>query len=324
MAVLEVKNLTVRYETNGKSVLACDGVDLTAEEQDSIGIVGESGSGKSTLAMCVLGLLPKASTQISGEIRFAGRNLVGLSEAEYARIRWKELSAVFQKSMTSLSPVHKILRQMSDIYRVHNPSASEAECRETAERLLEKVNLPSRVCQLYPHQLSGGMLQRVSIALCLMFSPALIILDEATTALDVVTEGQILREIVRLQETERVTRLMITHNMAVVSSSCKKVAVMYAGRIVETGLTVDVLKRPRHPYTQGLLRSFPSFTGDKSSLRGIPGSLPDLSVPVPGCIFAPRCPRACEKCRAERPALADMGNGGQAACFYPGEGGARA
>lgn len=323
MAVLEVKNLTVRYETNGKSVLACDGVDLTAEAQDSIGIVGESGSGKSTLAMCILGLLPKASTHISGEIGFAGKNLVGLSEAEYAQIRWKELSAVFQKSMTSLSPVHKVLRQMSDIYRIHVPAATAAECRETAVRLLEKVNLPPRVCDLYPHQLSGGMLQRVSIALCLMFSPALIILDEATTALDVVTEGQILREIVRLQEAEHVTRLMITHNMAVVSSSCKKVAVMYAGRIVETGLTVDVLKRPQHPYTQGLLRSFPSFTGDKSSLRGIPGSLPDLSAPAPGCIFAPRCPRACERCRQERPLLTATGTG-QVACFYPGEGGARA
>ncbi len=190
-----------------------------------------------------------------------------------------------------------------------------------ALRLLTKVNLPARVYDLYPHQLSGGMLQRISIALCLMFNPALIILDEATTALDVVTEGQVLREIVHLQETEKVTRIMITHNMAVVSTSCKKVAVMYAGRIVETGLTSDVLKRPRHPYTQGLIKAFPSFTGDRRSLTGIPGSLPDLSVPIPGCVFAPRCPRAGQRCVSERPALSETGTGGRVACFFPGEGG---
>ncbi len=223
--------------------------------------------------------------------------------------------------MTSLSPVHKIRRQMSDIYRVHVPSATDRECREMASRLLEKVNLPPRIYDLYPHQLSGGMLQRVSIALCLMFSPSLVILDEATTALDVVTEGQILREIVKLQETEKVTLLMITHNMAVVASSCKKVAVMYAGRIVETGRTKDVLRSPRHPYTQGLLKSFPSFSGDRRNLRGIPGSLPDLGAPMPGCVFAPRCSRAVEKCRCERPPLMEMAAGGKVACFFPGEGG---
>jgi len=317
MAVLEIKNLNVRYVIKGRQVLACDGVSLEVEEQDSIGIVGESGSGKSTLAMSILGLLPRSTTRIDGEILFKGLNLVGLSQWEYAKVRWKELSAVFQKSMNSMSPVHKIGRQMADIYRIHIPKATESECRETALGLLSKVNLPARVYDLYPHQLSGGMIQRVSIALSLMFNPALVILDEATTALDVVTESQILREIVRLQETERVTRLMITHNMAVVSSSCKKIAVMYAGRIMETGLTADVLKHPRHPYTQGLLSSFPTFTGARQSLRGIPGSLPDLSVPMPGCVFAPRCPHACDKCVSQRPELLETDSGHKVACFFP-------
>lgn len=322
MALIEIKDLNVRYLMKERQILACDGVSLTVEEQDSVGIVGESGSGKSTLAMSILGLLPKSTTRADGEILFQGLNLVGLPERDYAKIRWKELSAVFQKSMSSLSPVHKISRQMSDIYRVHVPKATDGECREKALQILAKVNLPPRVFELYPHQLSGGMIQRVSIALCLMFNPSLVILDEATTALDVVTESQILREIERLQETEKVTRLMITHNMAVVSSSCKKVAVMYAGRMVETGRTADVLKRPQHPYTQGLLKSFPSFTGDRHSLRGIPGSLPDLSVPMPGCVFASRCPRACEKCTAERPALLETRPDWKVACFFPGEGGA--
>ncbi|MGI6151041.1 MAG: ABC transporter ATP-binding protein [Christensenellales bacterium] len=321
MALLEIKDLNVRYLMKERQILACDCVSLTVEEQDSIGIVGESGSGKSTLAMGILGLLPKSITQMEGDILFKGLNLVGLSDREYAKIRWKELSAVFQKSMSSLSPVHKISRQMADIYRVHVPGATDAECREKALEILEKVNLPQRVCDLYPHQLSGGMIQRVSIALCLMFHPSLIILDEATTALDVVTESQILREIERLQETEKVTRLMITHNMAVVASSCKKVAVMYAGRMMETGKTEDVLKYPQHPYTQGLLKSFPSFTGDRQSLRGIPGSLPDLSVPMPGCAFAPRCPKACEKCFSQRPELSEIQPGWKVACFYPEKGG---
>lgn len=321
MAVLSINHLNVRYMNKDRQILACDDVCLDVDVQDSIGIVGESGSGKSTLAMSILGLLSKSSTQTDGEILFQGKNLVGLSDLEYAKIRWKSLAAVFQKSMNSMSPVHKIGKQMADIYRIHTPKAAEGQCREAALSLLKKVNLPARVYDLYPHQLSGGMIQRVSIALSLMFNPALVILDEATTALDVVTEGQILREIVRLQETEQVTRLMITHNMAVVSSSCKKVAVMYAGRMVETGLTVDVLKHPRHPYTQGLLQSFPTFKGDRHSLRGIPGSLPDLSVPMPGCVFAPRCPRACEQCTTQRPPLTQVGTDWKVACFFPGEGG---
>ncbi|MGI6192404.1 MAG: ABC transporter ATP-binding protein [Christensenellales bacterium] len=321
MALLEIRDFNVRYIMKDRQILACDGVNLTVEEQDSIGIVGESGSGKTTLAMGILGLLPKSITRMEGEILFKDLNLAGMDDRDYAKIRWKELSAVFQKSMSSLSPVHKISRQIADIYRVHMPNATDAQCRKKALEILAKVNLPPRVIDLYPHQLSGGMIQRVSIALCLMFHPSLIILDEATTALDVVTESQILREIERLQETEKVTRLMITHNMAVVASSCKKVAVMYAGRMMETGKTADVLKRPQHPYTKGLLKSFPSFTGDRQSLRGIPGSLPDLSVPMPGCVFAPRCPRACETCTSQRPELLEVEPGWKVACFYPEKGG---
>ncbi len=320
MSVLEIKNLNITYSTNAKSVLACDNINLKVEEQDSIGIVGESGSGKSTLAMGILGLLPTQSAKLSGEILFKGKNLVGLSPEELSPIRWKEISAVFQKSMNGLSPVHKIGKQMDGIYRVHNPKAKKQECRQLAYSLLAKVNLASRVYDLYPHQLSGGMLQRVSIALGLMFNPSLIILDEATTALDVVTESQILREITHLEQTQNVTRLMITHNMAVVSSSCKKVVVMYAGRIMESGLTTDILRFAKHPYTRGLLRSFPSFTGEKGNLRGIPGSLPDLSSPMAGCAFAPRCDKATEKCKTQRPELNEVKDGWNVACFFPQEG----
>lgn len=319
MPVLDIQHLNIRYETNGRSVLACDDVCLAIEEQDSVGIVGESGSGKTTLAMGVLGLLPKVA-RVDGTIRFQERELVGRTAQELSDIRWEKMAAVFQKSMNALSPVHRIGRQFESIYRVHRPKATRKACRALADTLFAKVNLPGRVYDLYPHQLSGGMMQRVSIALSLMFNPALVILDEATTALDVVTEGQILREIVQLQETERMTRVMITHNMAVVSSSCQRVVVMYAGRIMEFGRTADILLRPRHPYTLGLMRSFPSFTGTKGNLRGIPGSLPDLSVSIPGCVFADRCGRAQEQCRAERPPMRQTQPGWDVACFFPEEG----
>ena len=315
MALLEIKGLDIRYKMEGRSVLACDGVSLSVNDGDSVGIVGESGSGKSTLAMRILGLLPQDTTATDGEILFKGTDLTRLLEEDYAKIRWKGISAVFQKSMTSLSPVHKIFKQMSDIYKVHVPKATKAECSEVAEKLLEKVNLPKNIGNLYPHQLSGGMIQRISIALCLMFDPSLIILDEATTALDVVTENQILRELSRLREASLIASIMITHNMAVVAESCAKVVVMYAGRVVETGPTDLVLTDPWHPYTQGLLASFPSFGGDKKKLAGIPGSLPDLSSPIPGCVFAPRCPRAEKRCMIEKPLLKESEHGRKSACL---------
>jgi peptide/nickel transport system ATP-binding protein len=315
LALLEIKNLDVRYIMKERQVLACDDVSLSVEEGDSIGIVGESGSGKSTMAMCVLGLLPKDTTRTSGEILFQGEDLVKLTEQGFAKLRWKSLSAVFQKSMNSLSPVHKVCKQMFDIYRVHTPGADENACKAMAGALLDKVNLPQSVLNLYPHQLSGGMIQRISIALCLMFDPALIILDEATTALDVVTESQILRELTKLREASGITCMMITHNMAVVAGSCDKVAVMYAGRLVETGMTARVLTEPRHPYTQGLLASFPTFEGKKQALKGIPGSLPDLSGEIPGCVFAYRCPHAAERCFNEKPVMTEHEPGWKSACW---------
>lgn len=315
MAVLDIQHVNVKYKMEDREILACDDVNLQVDSHDAIGIVGESGSGKSTLAMAILGLLPTGAASVEGQIHFQGKNLVGLSREEYAGLRWKHLAAVFQKSMNSLSPVHKIGKQIEGIYRVHKPEATRAECRELAALLFSKVGLPPRIYDMYLHELSGGMSQRVSIALSLMFSPTLVILDEATTALDVVTEGQILEEIVRLQQSEEMTSIVITHNVSVVATTCKKVAVMYAGRLMESGSVERVLVEPKHPYTQGLLKSFPSFLGERESLRGIPGSLPDLSVRMPGCVFAPRCPYATERCRTQRPQDFAVENGWNVACF---------
>ena len=290
MALLELKNVNVRYIMKDKKVHACQHVSLEIEEQDSIGIVGESGSGKSTLASAVLRLLPHRITQVDGEILYNGKDLLKLTKDEMDALRWTDLSIVFQKSMSALSPVHKVGAQMEDVYRVHFPNADKNEIKQRVYDLFKVVNLSDRVYELYPHELSGGMMQRVSIALSLLHNPRLLVLDEATTALDVVTQSQILREIMSLEQNLNVTRIMITHDVSVVASTCKKIAVMYAGRLMESGETKDVLVNPQHPYTQGLLKSFPSFKGAKNDLRGIPGSLPDLSQDIPGCVFAPRCP----------------------------------
>ena len=320
MALLELKNVNVRYIMKDKKVHACQHVSLEIEEQDSIGIVGESGSGKSTLASAVLRLLPHRITQVDGEILYNGKDLLKLTKDEMDALRWTDLSIVFQKSMSALSPVHKVGAQMEDVYRVHFPNADKNEIKQRVYDLFKVVNLSDRVYELYPHELSGGMMQRVSIALSLLHNPRLLVLDEATTALDVVTQSQILREIMSLEQNLNVTRIMITHDVSVVALTCKKIAVMYAGRLMESGETKDVLVNPQHPYTQGLLKSFPSFKGAKNDLRGIPGSLPDLSQDIPGCVFAPRCPFATEKCRTVEPELKTINEKGnwKVACHKVG------
>ena len=320
MALLELKNVNVRYIMKDKKVHACQHVSLEIEEQDSIGIVGESGSGKSTLASAVLRLLPHRITQVDGEILYNGKDLLKLTKDEMDALRWTDLSIVFQKSMSALSPVHKVGAQMEDVYRVHFPNADKNEIKQRVYDLFKVVNLSDRAYELYPHELSGGMMQRVSIALSLLHNPRLLVLDEATTALDVVTQSQILREIMSLEQNLNVTRIMITHDVSVVASTCKKIAVMYAGRLMESGETKDVLVNPQHPYTQGLLKSFPSFKGAKNDLRGIPGSLPDLSQEIPGCVFAPRCPFATEKCRTVEPELKTINEKGnwKVACHKVG------
>lgn len=320
MALLELKNVNVRYIMKDKKVHACQHVSLEIEEQDSIGIVGESGSGKSTLASAVLRLLPHRITQVDGEILYNGKDLLKLTKDEMDALRWTDLSIVFQKSMSALSPVHKVGAQMEDVYRVHFPNADKNEIKQRVYDLFKVVNLSDRVYELYPHELSGGMMQRVSIALSLLHNPRLLVLDEATTALDVVTQSQILCEIMSLEQNLNVTRIMITHDVSVVASTCKKIAVMYAGRLMESGETKDVLVNPQHPYTQGLLKSFPSFKGAKNDLRGIPGSLPDLSQEIPGCVFAPRCPFATEKCRTVEPELKTVNEKGnwKVACHKVG------
>ena len=312
--ILTVNNLNVTYVNKNRRVMAVRNASLSIDKGDSLGIVGESGSGKSTLAMALLRLHPK-STEITGEAMFEGKNLLSISDEEMNELRWVKIAVVFQKAMNALSPVHRISQQIEDIYRVHFPKATSAEIKERALELLKLVNLPERVYNLYPHEMSGGMLQRVAIAISLMHHPQLLIFDEATTALDVVTQGQILKEIVEMEKTLSTTRIMITHDMSVVATTCNKVAVMYAGELMEFGMVTDVLTKPNHPYTQGLQRSFPSLKGENKKLESIPGFLPDLSKECKGCVFAPRCPHATERCFNEKPPMFKTGESGSAACW---------
>lgn len=314
---LSVKDLSVHYRIGRKTIYAVDHVSFEVEEGKFVGIVGESGSGKSTLAHAVMRLLPPNAVVAGGKIELLGHDVLSLSEEEIRKIRWKEFSMVFQKSLNALSPVHKVGEQLVDAMKIHNPHLSESEIAGRLKQFLNMVNLPERVLKMYPHQLSGGMMQRVMIVLALLNQPKFIILDEATTALDVVTQGQIIEEVKSLIRKLSLTGLVISHDLGVVSELCDEVVVMYAGRLAEIGKTEQILQEPMHPYTQGLVRSLPDFARGNKKLYGIPGNLPDLSQTVQHCVFAPRCPIAAEECFRTIPKLEEIGDR-KVSCFKVG------
>jgi peptide/nickel transport system ATP-binding protein len=316
--VLEVQDLNVTYVNKIRRVKAVRNANFTIYKGDSLGIVGESGSGKSTMAMAMLRLLSPKTTDITGRAEFMGKDLLTLSDAEMNELRWSRLSVVFQKAMNSLSPVHRISTQIEDIYKIHEPKATKKEIEERMSYLLKLVNLPERVYKLYPHEMSGGMLQRMAIAISLMHSPQLIIFDEATTALDVVTQGQILEEIIKMEKTLNMTRMMITHDMSVVASTCNKVVVMYAGELVEMGLVSQVLTEPKHPYTRFLIEALPKpdprlREKEKQLLQG---DIPSPVNPPSGCRFHTRCPYTKDICKEQVPELKQLGSH-LVACHFP-------
>lgn len=318
MKNLNVQDLSVTYNAKQKKIKAVDHVSFFVEAGDSLGIIGESGSGKSTMMNALLRLLSPKSSSVEGQVLFGSDDLLSCDEKRLKELRWKEIAVVFQKSMNSLSPIHTIGTQFEDVYRVHEPKAGKGEMHDLICGLFEKVNLNPRIYHMYPFELSGGMQQRLNIALSIMFCPSLLIMDEATTALDVVTQGQILEELMEMEKSTSITRLMITHDLSVVASSCKKILVLYAGRMMEFGTVEDILKNPKHPYTEGLIASFPSLYGEKTALKSIPGTLPDLSAACLGCIFAPRCSYATKECWEQRPKDYEIGGIHRAACHRCG------
>jgi peptide/nickel transport system ATP-binding protein len=317
-ATLEVRGLRTHFFTKAGVVKAVDGVDLTVGKGRILGLVGESGSGKSITGFSILGLVDEPGRIVDGSsIRFRGRELVGLPDEELRRLRGSRIAMIFQDPMMTLNPVLRIDTQMIEAVQAHERVPRE-EARSRARDALGRVGIPSPDERLkaYPHQFSGGMRQRVAIAIALLHGPDLIIADEPTTALDVTIQGQILAEVQKLARETGTSLVWITHDLAVVAGLADDVAVMYAGRIVETGTVDQVLDRPMHPYTRGLLGSVPGRNRRGERLQQIPGMTPSLLSLPAGCAFRSRCPRAADAC-GEMPELAAVEGGHAVRCFFP-------
>jgi len=319
--VLRVRDLSVEFVTEEGVIRAVDRVSFDVLPNETLGIVGESGCGKTVTGLSILRLIPMPPGRIaSGSIELNGRDLVPLPNREIEDIRGRDISMIFQEPMTALNPVFTIGSQMADVLCRHR-DLTRRQAREVAAGLLAKVNIPEPASRLddYPHQLSGGMRQRVMIAMALSCNPQLLIADEPTTALDVTTQAQVLQQISALQVEFRMAVILVTHDLGVVAETCKRAVVMYCGSIVEAGDVASLFSRPRHPYTAGLLASIPRLRAERlAELPVIPGRVPDLLNLPAGCRFADRCPRVQDRCRVERPPLAAADAGGRlVACHYP-------
>jgi peptide/nickel transport system ATP-binding protein len=313
--VLSVRNLRLYYGTVRGPVRAVDGVSLDIEGGQVMGLVGESGCGKSTLGRAILHLLPDGA-HADGEVLYRGRNLLALTPRELRRLRGPELGLIFQEPMTRLNPLLRIEDHFRETLEQHEPKLTDAEVRTRSLETLGRMGIPPTRFRQYPHEFSGGMRQRIMIALALVLRPSLLVADEPTTALDVIVEAQILRILSDLKENFDTALLLITHNLGIVAEACDRVAVMYAGKIVEEGGARDVFAAPKHPYTRELLRSTISL--DTTELHSIPGAPPNLIDPPSACRFHPRCPDLMRVCRAKDPIEVAPEPGRRVLCWLHG------
>jgi peptide/nickel transport system ATP-binding protein len=312
LPLLDVRRLKVEYLTPRGPVRAVDDVSFSLYPGEVVGLAGESGSGKSTIAHALLRILHPPALITAGQVLFAGRDVLEMSDAELEGFRWREVSIVFQSAMNALNPVMRIRDQLLDVMQVHGIPAEEAGQR--AVRLFDLVGIEPGRLDAYPHQLSGGMRQRAVIAIALTLAPPLLIMDEPTTALDVVVQKDILQQIVRLKEELGFSILFITHDLSLLVEFSDQIAIMYAGEIVEKAPARELFERPLHPYTLGLMNSFPSISGEKKKLTGIPGSPPDLVAPPTGCRFHPRCSQALSICSQLEPQTKSISANHTVAC----------
>ena len=313
--LLEVKNLRVEFPTRRGVLVAVDDVSLHIDPGEVLGVVGESGAGKSMTGSAIIGLLEPPGRIAAGEILLDGRRIDNLPYEQMRKVRGNEIGAIFQDPLTSLNPLYTVGRQLVESIQTHIP-VGEKEARGRALDLLKEVGIPGAEERIdhYPHQFSGGMRQRVVIALALCAEPKLIIADEPTTALDVSIQAQIISLLKRLCREHRTAVMLVTHDMGVIAETADRVAVMYAGRIAEVGPVQDVVKRAKHPYTHGLMGSIPTVGHEVEKLTQIDGSMPRLNAIPPGCAFNPRCPKVFDRCRTERPDLMPADNS-QVACW---------
>jgi len=318
--LLEVRHLRVEFPSRRGTLLALDDISFSISPGEVLGVVGESGAGKSLTGSAIIGLLDPPGRIAGGEIRLAGQRIDNLPYEQMRAIRGRRIGAIFQDPLTSLNPLYTVGRQLVETIRTHLP-LSEAQARARAIKLLQETGIPAaeqRIDQ-YPHQFSGGMRQRVVIALALAAEPQLIVADEPTTALDVSIQAQIIALIRRLCKEHGAAVMLVTHDMGVIAETCDRVAVMYAGRIVEVGPVADVIHRPSHPYTVGLMGSIPAMDEERERLLQIDGAMPRLNAIPAGCAFNPRCPHVFDRCRQDRPDLVDAGPT-RAACWLVAEG----
>ena len=324
--VLDVQGLRTHFTTHEGSFDAVSGVNLSIAPKQAVGLVGETGSGKSVTALSVMRLVPEPAGRISeGKVFFQGRDLLSLGDRQMRQVRGGAISMVFQKPMSSLNPTFKIGTQMADIIRLHQGVDHKEALRRSAELLASvRISDPEGNLERYPHELSGGMRQRVMIAVALSSKPSLIIADEPTTALDVTIQKQILQLIAETRQRLGFSMLFISHDLRTVYNTCEYIYVMYAGQIVEHGPVEEVFNRPRHPYVEALLSSLPLFSSKREMLNVIPDTVPSLLSPPPGCRFHPRCSYAGDKCNSRVPEMIEPSPGHWAACFRNQEGGLNA
>ncbi|WP_434310319.1 ABC transporter ATP-binding protein [Hominifimenecus sp. rT4P-3] len=314
--ILELKHLTIQYKTEDGVCRAVNGVDLQLKRGETLGLVGETGAGKTTIALGIMRLVPDPPGEItSGEILLDGEDILKVSDAAMRKIRGQKVSMIFQDPMTALNPIDTVGEQITEVVRLHNKKLSRAQAVQKACDTLEMVGIPAERYGEYPHQFSGGMKQRIVIAIALACSPELLIADEPTTALDVTIQAQVLDLMNELKEKIHTSMLLITHDLGVVAEMCEQVAIIYAGQVVEMGKAEEIYDHTGHPYTIGLFGSLPGVAGDAKRLTPIAGLMPDPANLPPGCKFAPRCNRCMERCKTEEPPLISIGENHQVRCF---------
>lgn len=308
-SLLEVENLKMYYKTLRGYVKAVDGVSFDVNRKEALGLAGESGCGKTSAALTLIKLLPSNAKILGGKIALDKEDLLDMSDAEIRnKIRWKRISMIFQGAMNALHPIYSIGRQIGEAILRHE-SVTKKEAKERTGKLLELVGIGSEKANRYPHELSGGMKQRTVIAMALACNPDIVIADEPTTALDVIVQAQVLNVMKELRSRLDVSMLLISHDLSMIAETCDKVAIMYAGKIVEYGSVASIFKESSHPYTQKLISAFPSVLGPKIELSSIHGFPPDLLKPPPGCRFHPRCPERMEVCQKKEPPLMEVSKG---------------
>ncbi len=321
MKLLDIQNLRTTFDIHVGSVQAVRGIDLYVDEGETIGIVGESGSGKSVSMLSVMRLLPDYARIEANRIAFAGQDLTHAKIKELRALSGNQIGMVFQDPMTSLNPLYTVGNQLMEPLKIHK-RMNKQEAQDRAMEILREIDMPDPASRMkqYPHELSGGMRQRVMIGIAIACGPRLIIADEPTTALDVTIQAQILDLLQHLKEKQNTATIMITHDLGVIAGMCSRVYVMYGGKVVEEGTSREVFYTPKHPYTWGLLRSIPQKTGQRQKLIPIPGSPPDLIAPPPGCPFEPRCPHAMRICRTAMPEHRPLSDTHAAGCYLMDEG----